>query len=137
MFRAFGALTLLSVLLIGGVTKARADQTFICEDGSQVTVLPGQLELMKRTEPCVARHFGLQPEPQQPAAPPPSWAPMDAPLPDRKPEVEIAGFTVPDEQGAGHMTAPPKAKAEVKSDFRHVHIINASPGSAQFFEHKR
>ncbi|CFX53201.1 exported protein of unknown function [Candidatus Filomicrobium marinum] len=133
MFRAIGALTLLSLILIGAATKARANQTFICEDGSQVTVLPGQLELMKRTDPCVARHFGGVPQPQQPAAPQPSWAPMQAPLPDRKPEVEIAGFAVPEGQEA----AAPKAKKEVESDYRNVHIINASPGSAQFFEHKR
>lgn len=137
MFRAIGALTLLSVILIGAATKAHADQTFICEDGSQVTVLPGQLELMKRTDPCVARHFGGVPQPQQPAVPPPSWAPMQAPLPDRKPEVEIAGFVIPGGQETTAPSSAPKAKEEVKSDYRNVHIINASPGSAQFFEHKR
>lgn len=120
---------------------ARAQQTFVCEDGGSVTVLPGQLELMKRTDPCVARHFqdALEPTPgsawEAATAPPPGSAPMEAPLPEKKPETLLAdaGAAGGDPTAAAQQVPP----AEVKSDYRHVHIINAGSGVAQFYEHTR
>lgn len=138
-------------LAVGAVAlatnAAHAQETFTCEDGGTVTVLPGQLELMKRTDPCVARHFGLSADPeapldpgasfdsevsdytQAPPAPASALAPVDAPLPVRRPETLMTDTLASDEAAL--------PLAEVKSDYRHVHIINARPGAPQFYEHVR
>lgn len=162
MFRIFVlrttlASTLLSIAL--ATSAARAEETFECEDGGLVTVLPGQLELMKRTDPCVARHFQqsldaprfpdseLYPDTDsdpvvQPAPIVSSLAPADAPLPAKKPEAYIAGFGPlgegyrSAEAGDGE-TVGQAAATEVKSDFRNVHIINGGSGPAKFYQHTR
>lgn len=138
------------------MSPARAQQTFECEDGGLVTVLPGQLELMKRTDPCVARHF-QQPsgyDPYQPyqemeqapvAEPAPavsSLAPTDVPLPSRKPEeTYIAGFGPLGEgfrsAGGEESGAAQPAAAEIESDYRNVHIINGGSGLPRFYQHTR
>lgn len=143
-------------------SPARAQQTFECEDGGLVTVLPGQLELMKRTDPCVARHFQQPPaaenmlgyDPYQPyqeieqapfEEPAPavsSLAPTDAPLPSRKPEeTYIAGFGPLGEgfrsAGGEETGAAQPSAAEIKSDYRNVHIINGGSGPPRFYQHTR
>jgi len=64
-----------------------------------------------------------------PAAPVSPLAPTDAPLPVRKPDELMADAST---GGAPAAPAP-----EVKSDYRHVHIINARSGTPQFYEHTR
>jgi hypothetical protein len=137
-----GAAALLAMAALPVARPAHAQQTFICEDGGSVTVLPGQLELMKRTDPCVARHFQDQdlPEPGQgsewetAAEPPPGSAPLEAPLPVKKPETLMADARA---AAGSHVNGQRKPLAQVKSDYRHVHIINAGPGAPQFYEHRR
>lgn len=149
---------LLAIGALALAAPAQAQQTFLCEDGGSVTVLPGQLELMKRTDPCVARHFqgslDQAPEPglgagqgqwqgQEPASewqaateePPPGSAPMEVPLPAKKPETLMAAAGGAGD--AGSTAGQQKPPAEVKSDYRHVHIINAGRGAPQFYEHTR
>ena len=46
-------------LAVVATSQAFADEAFVCGDGSVVNVKPGQLEIVKRTNPCVARYFGL------------------------------------------------------------------------------
>ena len=41
------------------INTAIADEAFVCGDGSVVNVKSGDLEIVKRTNPCVARYFGL------------------------------------------------------------------------------
>lgn len=41
------------------INTALADEAFVCGDGSVVNVKSGDLEIVKRTNPCVARYFGL------------------------------------------------------------------------------
>lgn len=58
------ALAVCAVTAMALVTKspAIADEAFVCGDGSVVNVKSGQLEIVKRTNPCVARYFGLDVE---------------------------------------------------------------------------
>lgn len=152
----------LMISMVLATSPAGAQQTFECEDGGLVTVLPGQLELMKRTDPCVARHFQQPPaaenlsdyEPyqpyqemeqaplEQPAPAVSSLAPTDVPLPSRKPEeTYIAGFGPLGEgfrsAGVEEDGAAQPAAAEIKSDYRNVHIINGGSGPPRFYQHTR
>lgn len=84
--------------------RARADEAFVCEDGRVINVQRGELELMKRREPCVAKYFDV----------------ATAPAP-------AVSTTLP-------LVASPVAKAVAPaSDYRNVRIINASPGGAVWF----
>lgn len=151
--------SMLMISIALATSAAHAQETFECEDGGLVTVLPGQLELMKRTDPCVARHFqqpqatqgfsdyqqpyqDMEPGPvERPAPVVSSLAPADAPLPAKKPEAYTAGFGPlgegfrSAEAEAGETVRP--AAVEVKSDFRNVHIINGGSGPARFYQHTR
>ena len=39
---------------------ARADEAFLCGPSRIVYVKPGELELKKKTDPCIAEYFGLK-----------------------------------------------------------------------------
>ncbi|MDX2289029.1 MAG: hypothetical protein NW217_09440 [Hyphomicrobiaceae bacterium] len=157
--KTIGTLKWAVAILLTAVMPAPglANETFVCEDGSIVTVLPGQLEAMKRTDPCVAAHYGIRRggEDQRGAAPPPapapvaSFAPADAPLPERKPNDEIAdklrALESPDALARSTRDVPlsvaaggqsPGASA-APSDFRNVYILNAPAGAERYFRHTR
>lgn len=52
--------TVLAALAVSISTAAvRAEEAFLCEGGRVVRVTLGQLEDMKRTDPCVAAYYGL------------------------------------------------------------------------------
>lgn len=159
VLRTIPASTLMISIALAA-SAAHAQETFECEDGGLVTVLPGQLELMKRTDPCVARHFQGSPAAEgysdyqpyqeevdpspvwQPAPAASSLAPTDVPLPSRKPEeTYIAGFGPFGESfrsaGSGEDGTLRPAAAEIKSDYRNVHIINGGSGSPRFYQHTR
>lgn len=65
-----GSLLLLVGLswLAAGCSVAVADEIFICERNRVVRALPETLEVLKRTDPCVAAHFGLIVPPKPVAA---------------------------------------------------------------------
>ena len=93
------------------VESARADEAYVCDAGRVVYVKPGQLETMKRQDPCIARYFATTPTAKPVAAPPQS--------------TEVAPTV-----------ATPRA-SEMVSDYRNVRIINASPGTDAWFQHRR
>ncbi|MDX2257401.1 MAG: hypothetical protein NW205_00640 [Hyphomicrobiaceae bacterium] len=153
------AVTIAAAILTAKVT--RADETFVCADGSFVTVLPGQLEAMKRTDPCVAAHYGITlpargatpPVPgatalAPPLAPEASYAPREAPLPERAPPRPADAIADKLRSiGAGDALDPTSPDAEAvamaaarkgqPSDYRNVLILNATPGSERYFRHVR
>jgi len=115
---------------------AKADESFVCEDGSVVTVRPGDLEIMKRTNACVAAYSGGLAATQP-----------DVPLPVRKPVMVAAAESAPrtaagegletgslqDETGA--MDAGEQVADRPKGTYRRVYILNAKPGASAWFDH--
>lgn len=153
LFHLSGLVLIAGVL---GLSPANASQVFVCDDGRAITVAPAELEAAKRTEPCVAKHFGiaLRAEP--------------VPLPIRHPERSVAraaaasapGPSVPatasaapasSERHADAQQGAPQlrgAQSEERSamqdrlsaleagDFRRVRVINGS-GAAAWYNHAR
>jgi len=113
IFRIFAA-SLMALLAGTLVESARAGQSFICEDGTLVRVEVGQMERMKRENPCVAKHFGL------------TVVAKIVPLPVRRPP------------GPALRTrrAEP-ARAPEPSNYRSVRILNARDGASKWFHHRR
>ncbi|MEO0670694.1 MAG: hypothetical protein AAFZ05_01550 [Pseudomonadota bacterium] len=135
---------------------ARADQTFVCEDGRTLTMTSAAVEDAKLHDPCVAQHFGLTVGSikRRPSAP------MIA-LPVRRPvfgETRSAthAATAPKALVRGDATrsAAPTVKAVpvafAKSPrvgnrlaemtfgtYRRVAIINARSAKAAWFQHER
>lgn len=94
-----------------------ADEAFVCEGGRIVQVRTGQLERMKRTDPCVAAYYGIRLEtarPPQPAAvrAEAGSAPSEAPLPVRHPRA----------------AAPPAAAAVLTPALPAQRAMNAAAG---------
>lgn len=50
-----------TIALVAGwfVEAARADEAYVCEGGRIVYVKMGQLERLKREDPCIAQYYGL------------------------------------------------------------------------------
>jgi len=93
------------------VESARADEAYVCDAGRVVYVKPGELETKKLQDPCIARYFETAPT-AKPAAKAPQQAEATPPA------------------------VQPRAPEPV-NDFRNVRIINASPGSEPWFQHRR
>lgn len=108
------------------VEAARADEAYVCDQGRVVYVKPGELEIKKQQDPCIARYFDNIPSSKpdaQAAAAAAGRVAASAPSPAAPlPPVPAA-------------TAAPKS--EPSSDFRKVRIINADPGSDGWFRHRR
>jgi hypothetical protein len=106
------SLTLLvAATLVHGAGRALATQAFLCEDGRVVYVKFGELEQLKRTDPCIARYFGLTAgTPAKAAAAPATLVPSKppAPAPATHPAAPIAS-TAPESGTA--TAAPVKAPA--------------------------
>ena len=82
--RIFAA-SLMALLAGSLVERARADQSFICDDGSLVQVKSADIERMRRENACVAKYLG----PAKPEASPAQVTTASAqpvPLPVRKPK---------------------------------------------------
>lgn len=58
-FQAALAVCAVAAVALVASSPTIADEAFVCGDGSVVNVKSGQLEIVKRTNPCVARYFGL------------------------------------------------------------------------------
>lgn len=58
----------LLVAAIGAPVSAFADEAYVCEGGRIVYVAFGDLERLKRTDACIAAHYGLQVAPTAPVA---------------------------------------------------------------------
>lgn len=114
-----------------------AEETFVCDDGRVLTLTQAQISEMVQTDPCIAKYFGREIS-ARPAVEPPPAVPVDLPLPTRKP----AQIATQLRDSAVNPTAPaaarePVAIADVPSDYRNVHIINAGKGAPAYYKHSR
>lgn len=66
--RLFMPFALLLLAEIGAPVAALADEAYVCEGGRIVYVAFGDLERLKRTDACIAAHYGLQIAPTAPVA---------------------------------------------------------------------
>jgi hypothetical protein len=150
---AFSALSLLAVFTAcsAGATGARADEAFLCGPDTVVYVKPAELELKKRTDPCIARYFGLTvTSPEAEAADKTSSAaslrrdPGPAKnVPAARKNIAFKSLQAPETDEP--VTPPPPARtaalqppaAAPGTDYRNVRVINASSPSDQWFKHTR
>ncbi len=120
-----------------------AAEIFVCEDGSSVRVEVGQLESMKRTNDCVASHYGLKVSQNAAEL---VIAEQVPPLPERKEPVQ----EVTDLKARQDPARAPKDRRDRKmaamelddrlglgSDYRNVRIINAGPGVKAWYRHEK
>ena len=127
---------------------AHASQFFVCEDGRTIEVARGELAAAKRTNACVAKHFGLTIKPekiasnQQAAAPKeaakvgPS-AHIDIALPVRKPQrTKLRATAAKAPQVRDELSSKRVAEA-TSTSYRRVRVINARTPSGRWFQHTR
>lgn len=134
----------LAAALAGGwlviATPAYAEETFVCDDGRVLTLTQEQVSILVNTDPCIAKYFGREVIAPAPARVEPAAAvPLDLPIPVRRPE-EIAAKlrSLEIDPTAPAAERKPVEIADVPSDFRNVHVINAGDGSApQYYQHTR
>lgn len=95
------ALALPALLTLGAVT-AKADEAYVCDGGRIVTVRVGELEAMKRKDPCIAAYYGIKAEASSApsslavASMPAPVAVVEPPLPARRPsQLASAGAPAP------------------------------------------
>ncbi len=102
--------------------KVQAAQTFMCDDGRLVQVELNELEKLKRTDPCIAAHYGLKVR--------------IVPLPVKRPPTPIQHvLKVSRTPAKAPRDVGPVAQAG--SSFRRVRIINAAKGRRAWFIHSR
>lgn len=149
MVRLFPLCCLSLGLLNLAAETARADEAFLCGPDTVVYVAAGELEIKKRTDPCVASHFGLtvdtvSPRADNGAVPEPAKAPEadthkasgaskgTLPLKALEPPERADPVSVREERSAALIVGSVPG-----TDYRNIRILNASSPDAQWFRHKR
>ncbi|MBU2532752.1 MAG: hypothetical protein KKB37_08425 [Alphaproteobacteria bacterium] len=102
---------------------ARAGQTFICGDGRLLQVELADIEQLKRTDACVAAHYGL--------------SVMPVPLPVKRPKRTVQLDALKGTKGAAPPPPATDRVADMSVDYRRVRIINARQGQDAWFVHTR
>jgi hypothetical protein len=108
------AASLLALLFGSLIETARADQSFMCDDGTLVQVAAQDLERMKRENACVAKYFGGLAATRQ------------VPLPARKPATNLVRLR----------QAAPERTPDHPANYRMVRIINAGRDDDKWFHHR-
>lgn len=123
---------------------ATAEQAFVCDKGRIVYATMRTVEILKKTDACVAKYFGLTVKPQET---------QKIPLPIRKPLItqlplkpSTISTTYSDDTAEKNSTVVSAGPAKqitrqiptpaAPVDFRNIPIINAKPGSTAVFKHK-
>ena len=141
----FGIVVLASAAAFCGAGNVRADEAYLCGPDSVVYVKTEELELKKRTDPCVAAYYGLKVEGKDGAedaasndngAPPKSIVGKSAPDIGLKKSVQDRHRKPAGEENEQHAALMP-AVAAPGTDFRHVRVINASSQDEEWFYHAR
>lgn len=152
-------LFVLGFLAATGVEAVRADEAYLCEDGRIVKVAPGQLEVLKRTDACIAAYYGLKIEAAPPietgaiapaarrspaADPPPALnketrpaataATKPAATAASKPAATVASKSTRIAIKSTAPSGPPRAAAG--TDYRNVVVLNAGPGQPAIYRHE-
>lgn len=126
------------------ISAARADEAYLCADGSVVYVEFGKLAEMKRTNACVAAYYGLKIEKIEPAdvTPAPTRTEGDADTTKEPATPRLQTFTSDETPRAARrplrqseLRAPPSPAPN--TDFRRVKVINAVAGEEIWFHHQR
>ena len=99
---------------------ARADEAYVCDAGRIVYVKPGELEMKKLQDPCIAKYFENT-STTKPAAPKPVAAAAPA-APMQKADVKSNAEAGRTDRSLG--------------EYRNVRIINAAPGADAWFHHR-
>ena len=144
----FCAISALALCAGSFIEEARSEQFFVCDGGKAMRIADDQLEIAKRTNPCVARHYGLKIEDKaskaarkvfRPVIRPPerTTTTTDIELPVRKPKLATVLKTLPSPQTKENRSATNLHAKTSVTDFRKVRIINAAPKSAKWFNHDR
>lgn len=137
----------LAALPLLPVPAALADEAYVCEGGGVVYVPLGQLESMKRTNACIAAYYGLTVDaaaataasvPDSSAKPAPaSGTPRSGPA--LKPTLEggddqaALGKSIPVQSVSKVAVRAEPPKPAPNTDFRNVHVINATGEDKSFF----
>jgi hypothetical protein len=106
----FAAALALPVLVTVGAISARADEAYVCDGGRIVTVRVGELEAMKRKDPCIAAYYGIKADassasPSMSAPAPAPVAFVEPPLPARRPSPVMPASAALPQQAAPHPVA--------------------------------
>lgn len=144
---------------------AWADEGFVCEGGRVAYVRFGELEAMKRKDPCIAAYFGAVVESDaamtsetgadarqeqlvgralpviRTAGTRPAIGARTSAVPVLKEMPRLATPSasvkkVASNTPAARASAPPPV-AHPETDFRNVRILNAGPGESTIFRHAR
>jgi hypothetical protein len=137
----------LSVACWLDVSSARADEAFLCGPDTVVYVKPEEMEHKKRTDPCIARYFGLTVEAPATTQPPRKTSSSEL-LAQRaidKPAPEVALKSLQAPETAERVTPPPVERSAALqlpvsapgTDYRNVKVLNASSPTDQWFKHTR
>ncbi len=122
-----GCVVAAMALVAGAVAEtARADEAYVCDAGRIVYVKPGELEIKKLQDPCIAKYFE-----NTPTAKPVSPRPVAAAA-SQSSQTTPAGLTGP----AAMIDVKPRVelpRTETIGDYRNVRIINAAPGAEVWF----
>ncbi len=129
------------------VERARADEGYVCEGGRIVYVRFGEVETMKKSDPCIAAYYGLTVEPaavsaQAPAASPaPTATPVRTltPAPANRPSVDLRRLEDADvarSRTGEDGKAPRPVRAADGTNYRNIPVINAAAGPSVFVHTK-
>lgn len=123
-----------------GTAPVAADQSFVCKDGSVVTVAHKDLGRMKRSNACVASYYGgLQKtvevvekadEKAEKSADAIELRPTQQAQSQRKKNAHAQLMT------RSHVQAAAPQPAAVNTDYRNVRILNAKPNGETIFKHR-
>lgn len=144
-FRALMPAALFAASL-AAVPGVRADEAFLCGPDNIIYVKPSEIEQKKKTDPCVARSYGLTVQEQHPVQTPEGSVARAETLATVKPAgqgpVILKSLQSPEtaervgrDRERTAALQPPLAAAG--TDFRNVRVLNASSPGEQWFKHTR
>jgi hypothetical protein len=129
---------------LGFTSPVLADEAYLCGPDKVVYVAVADLEMKKRTDPCIAAYYGLKVEaPQQPqpvAAVAPVKSAAKSPAKVARAELKpLSDAEVPDRvtnklERQASLEAP---RAMPGTDYRNVKILNAASPEDAWFRHTK
>lgn len=128
--------------LIGAGEIARADEAYLCGPDKLVYVKAAELELKKKTDPCVAAYYGLTIDGPETADVAPAREAASSGKTDKpaslamKTSVDVEPPAPSKSQNVRHAALEP-ARAAPGTDYRNVRVINAASAADQWFYHAR
>lgn len=137
--------TALFAAAFAAAAGARADEAFLCGPDNIIYVKPSEIEQKKKTDPCVARSYGLTVEEHLAETPEGEVVKSETPAlskPAGQKPVALKALQSP--ETAERVIRDPERTAALLppspspgTDFRNVRVINASSPGEQWFKHTR